>query len=330
MKTHCIAYRVLCPISLLFVLLLSCCTPRKTATTLDNPAVAVPIFDADTAYAGVAAQVAYGPRVPGSPAHRACGDWLVAELCRYGATVTEQNVDLKAYTGDVLPSRNIIGSFLPEARKRVLLCSHWDSRPWADADPDVANRRTPILGANDGASGVGVLLEIARQLGQHPAAIGVDIVFFDSEDYGVHQEDTEDSEGSWCLGSQYWARQACRNGYMARYGILLDMVGAPNARFHKEGMSCHYASNIVDKVWRAAHAIGFGEYFPLTDGSFTTDDHIPVSETAKVPCIDIIPYDEEYGFGKYWHTLRDDMSWIDPATLHAVGQTVLHVVYNEK
>jgi Zn-dependent M28 family amino/carboxypeptidase len=311
----------------------SCCTNKKgvvAATEAEATPVVVPVFDADSAYAQVAAQVAFGPRVPGTDAHRACGDWLMSELRRQGAVVTVQEADLKAYNGDILPSRNIIGSYNPDTRKRVLLCAHWDSRPWADADPDPTLRHTPILGANDGASGVGVLLEIARHLHRQAPAIGIDIVFFDSEDYGQHEDDIDYQENTWCLGSQYWARQAQRAGYVARFGILLDMVGAPDARFYRERASKHYASTVVDKVWRTAHALGFGEYFPMADGTFVTDDHLPVNLIAKVPCIDIVPYDEEYGFGEHWHTVNDNLDWISPATLRAVGQTVLHVIYHEK
>ena len=314
------------------VVTFSCCTQKKAVTITDaeTTPVVVPAFDADSAYAKVAAQVAFGPRVPGTDAHRACGEWLTNELQRQGAVVTVQEANLKAYNGDVLPSRNIIGSYNTDMRKRVLLCAHWDSRPWADSDPDVSLHHTPILGANDGASGVGVLLEIARLLHQQAPTIGIDIIFFDSEDYGQHEDDADYQENTWCLGSQYWARKAQREGYSARYGILLDMVGAPDARFHKEGLSQHYASTIVDKVWRTAHMLGFGEYFPMTDGSYVTDDHLPLNQTAKIPCIDIVPYDDEYGFGQYWHTVNDNLDWISPTTLRAVGQTVLHVIYNEK
>ena len=177
----------------------------------------------------------------------------------------------------------------------------------------------------------GVLLEVARQLKQQQPAIGIDIVFFDAEDYGIHSDDEDNYvEDTWCLGSQYWARQAAKTGYMARYGILLDMVGAPNARFCQERLSRQYAAAIVDKVWHTAHAIGYGQYFPITPGSYVTDDHLPLNDVAHIPTIDIIPYDEEYGFGEKWHTVGDNMEWIAPATLHAVGQTILQVIYNEK
>ena len=315
---------------LLCLLTLSCCRPKKGAVVVEQPSVSVPAFDADSAYNFVSAQVAFGPRVTGSEAHKACGDWLVAKLKGFGAEVTEQTADLKAYNGDRLPMRNIIGSYNTATNKRVVLCSHWDSRPWADNDPDVKNHRTPIDGANDGASGVGVLLEIARQLWRQQPTIGVDIIFFDAEDYGMHSDESDYADNSWCLGSQYWARHPHKADYMARFGILLDMVGAPNSRFCQERYSRRYAGSIVDKVWQTAHALGFGTYFPLTAGNYVTDDHLPLNEKGRIPTIDIIPYDDAYGFGEHWHTVKDNMEWIDRATLRAAGQTVLHVIYNEK
>ena len=318
---------------LLTITTFSCCTQKKAPahTSEGGMPVVVPTFDADTAFAAVAVQCAFGPRVPGTDAHRLCGDFLEECLRNCGATVISQSMDLKAYDGTPLPSHNIIGQFAPEKRKRVLLCSHWDSRPWADNDPDPSKHRTPIEGANDGASGVGVLLEVARQLSLQPTAIGIDIIFFDAEDAGMHQDDNGPYvENSWCLGSQYWARHPHTDDYMARYGILLDMVGGKDARFCQERLSRHYAKSIVDKVWDAAHAIGFGNFFPYAMGSYVTDDHLPVNEKAHIPCIDIIPYDEHDGFAPTWHTVSDDIHHIDPTTLRAVGQTILQVIYNEK
>ena len=317
---------------LLFSLLpaLACCTPKKATPVATQPQVSVPAFNADSAYHYVSAQVAFGPRVTGSEAHKACGDWLAAQLRSLGAEVTEQTAELRAYNGDKLSARNIIGSYNTTTNKRIILCAHWDSRPWADNDPDIRNHFTPIDGANDGASGVGVLIEIARQLGRQQPAMGIDIIFFDAEDYGQHSDEAGSADNSWCLGSQYWARHPHKADYIARYGILLDMVGAPGARFYQERLSRRYAGSIVDKAWQAAHALGYGAYFPLTAGSYVTDDHLPLNEKARIPTIDIIPYDEEYGFGEHWHTVNDNMEWIDAATLRAVGQTVMHVIYNER
>ena len=318
---------------LFIALLLVACGDKKQnpITTQPQAPVVMPSFDGDSAYHYTAGQVAFGPRVPNSEAHRACGDWLEAELERFGAQVTAQRVTLRAYDGTPLYARNIIGSYNPELKKRVLLCAHWDSRPWADADSDPKNHRTPILGANDGASGVGVLLEVARQLQAQPAEIGIDIIFFDAEDYGTHASDKESTEGiTWCLGSQYWARVPHTVGYNARFGILLDMVGGKDARFHREGFSDHFAKHIVDKVWAAAHASGNGQWFPYADGGVITDDHLPINQIARIPCIDIIGHYPETGFAPTWHTMDDTMENIDPAVLRAVGQTVLQVIYNER
>lgn len=312
-------------------LLVACGGKKAPQTAQPQSSVLVPAFNADSAYRYAAQQVAFGPRVPNTEAHVACGNWLAQELERFGAKVTSQNITLRAYDGTPLKARNIIGSYKPETNKRVLLCAHWDSRPWADADPDPKNHRNPILGANDGASGVGVLLEIARQLQAQPTDIGVDIIFFDAEDYGTHADDTEPADGiTWCLGSQYWARVPHVEGYMARFGILLDMVGGKDARFHREGYSDGYAKHIVDKVWAAAHATGFGQWFPYADGGVITDDHVPINQIARIPCIDIIGHYPETGFAPTWHTMDDTMENIDPAVLRAAGQTVMQVIYNER
>ena len=206
--------------------------------------------------------------------------------------------------------------------------AHWDSRPWADNDPDEANHTKPVMGANDGASGVGVLLEVARQLSINRPEIGVDILLVDAEDSG-----TSDNEESWGLGAQYWAQHPHVNPYKPMFGILLDMVGGEGASFYKEGMSKQYANAIVNKVWAAAKTAGYGSYFPDGDGGAVTDDHIPLNQKAGIPTIDIIPYYPDCtasSFGPTWHTVSDTMEHIDKNTLLAVGQTVLQVLYTEK
>ncbi|MBQ5888851.1 MAG: M28 family peptidase [Bacteroidaceae bacterium] len=295
----------------------------------------VPQFDADSAYNFVARQVAFGPRVPGTSTHRKCGDYLVDKLRSYGAEVVTQEVDLKAYNGDLLKSRNIIARFQPEKEKRVMLCAHWDTRPWADSDPNKANHYKPLPGANDGGSGVGVLLEIARQLAGVPTTVGVDIILFDAEDYGLHENDVEkyaSVTNSWALGSQYWSRNPHEFAYSPKYGILLDIVGAPDSKFMQEGFSMHYAPAVVRKVWKHAKNAGYSSYFVDEEGGTITDDHLYVNNAAGIPCIDIINCDPESpnGFGPYHHTMKDDMDWIDKETLKAVGQTVLYVIYSEK
>ena len=291
-----------------------------------------PAFSADSAYHYIQQQVDFGPRIPNTPEHIACADYLANSLTRFGATVTKQHADLKAFDGTILKAINIIGAFNPEAKTRVLLFAHWDTRPWADHDADPANHKKPVLGANDGGSGVGVLLEIARQIGLRQPAIGIDIIFFDAEDYGAYETANTESSDSWCLGSQHWAQNPHTPGYRARYGILLDMVGAKNATFYREQISDYYAKHIVDKVWNTAASLGFSNYFINKRGGAITDDHLYINKLAGIPSIDIIQYDPntENGFGDYWHTVNDTMENIDKNTLMAVGTTVLHVVYNEQ
>ncbi|MDO4164312.1 MAG: M28 family peptidase [Bacteroides sp.] len=332
MKRH---YTLIPLFVLLLVAAVSCSSNKKAATDSEEgiakTIVNVPAFDADSAWQYVKSQVDFGPRVPNTAAHRACGDYLAAKLEQFGAKVYNQYADLAAYDGNLLKARNIIGSYKPESKKRIVLFSHWDSRPWADQDPDKKNHYTPILGANDGASGVGVLLEIARQLQQQQPELGIDLVFLDAEDYGAHNEYTgQRKEEFWCLGSQYWSRNPHVPGYNARFGILLDMVGGKNATFRYEGISEEYAKNVNRKVWKAAEGLGYGTYFVKEKGNYATDDHVFVNQYARIPTIDIIAYSENHDFFEHWHTVKDDMDAIDRNTLKAVGQTVMQVIYNEK
>ncbi len=298
-----------------------------------------PSFNADSAYAFTKAQCDFGPRDMNSRGHDLCGEWIVSKFKEYGCKVTTQTATLAGYDGTKLRSRNIMASINPEATTRILLCAHWDSRPWADNDPDSANWRKPILAANDAASGVAVMLELARIIRKSRdekafnKQLGIDFVCFDAEDWGTPQwADVADNADSWALGAQYWSKNLPQ-GYEARYGILLDMVGGVGAKFYREGMSMQYAPEIVKKVWRAAREVGFGSYFPKEDGGVITDDHVPVNQFAKIPTIDIIPYYadcQQSSFGPTWHTLADNMENIDKNTLKAVGQTLVQVIYKEK
>lgn len=306
---------------------------KQTTAAVDTPSTGIgtntPDFHADSAYRYVEKQVSFGLRVPNTAVHKACADYLVSELKRFGAKLYVQEARLTAYDGTQLQAFNIIGSYNPELPKRILLFAHWDSRPFADHDPDPKNHHTPIDGADDGASGVGVLLEIAQQLQIKDPGIGIDIIFFDAEDYGTPAFETRYVPDSWCLGSQFWGKNPHVPNYKADFGILLDMVGAKNATFYKESTSMKYAAPIVEKVWSTARALGYGKYFIHATGGAITDDHEYVIKGRNIPCIDIINYDPEtpVGFGHYWHTVKDNMDNIDPATLKAVGQTVLEVIY---
>ena len=333
-------------ITILMASLAACGGPKQSSSNNQNITAEPvgPTFSADSAYRFCETQCHFGPRTMNSEAHEQCGQWIARQFQQYGMAVTEQRATLYGFDGTPLLSNNIIASYRPEQSERILLCAHWDSRPWADNDPDEANWRKPVTAANDGASGVAVMLELARLLsiGQapddstlatQPLPFGIDFICFDAEDWGIPQwSDAPDEGNSWALGSQYWAAHPHRHNYRARYGILLDMVGGQGARFYHEGYSLHYASDIVARVWQAAQTVGFGGYFPQRDGNTITDDHVPVNQLAHIPCIDIIPLFpdcEQSSFGPTWHTLADDMQHIDKNTLQAVGQTLVQVLWSE-
>ena len=316
--------------------IVSCGNLRKQTATSDSVAAQPvgPAFSADSAYQFCQRQCDFGPRTMNSEAHDLCGQWIAAQFARYGLTVTEQKATLRGYDGTPLKSTNIIASYKPGQNDRILVCAHWDSRPWADNDPDEANHRKPVMAANDGASGVAVMLELARLLSIDSLQLGIDFVCFDAEDWGIPQwSDAPDSGDSWALGAQHWAANIDRKTAKTyRFGILLDMVGGQGAQFYQEAMSVQYASSVVDKVWNAAHVIGFGSMFPRQIGGGITDDHIPVNKVAKIPCIDVIPYYpdcEQSSFGPTWHTIHDDMDHIEKTTLQAVGQTIVQVLFSE-
>ncbi len=293
----------------------------------------VPHFNADSAFVYAKKQVDFGPRVPNTKASEQCAYWMQNTLKRFTPDVLMQNYTAKAFDGTVLKGRNVIATFNKEATARIMLCAHWDSRPWADHDPDLANRKKPIDGANDGASGVAVLLEVARQLAIKQPNVGVDIVLFDLEDYGPNEElNIKDSEKWWGLGSQYWSRNLHVQGYRARYGILLDMVGVKNPNFMMEGISMYYASDIVKKVWNHAAELGYGQNFPMEEGSPITDDHLFVNTIANIPTINIIHVERDAQNGTfypYWHTIGDNISQVDKNSLGMVGQVLLRTIFYE-
>lgn len=289
-----------------------------------------PDFNKDSAYAFIKKQVDFGPRVPNSESHRKTAKYLANKLGSYNFNIIEQKAEVEAFNGTKLSITNIIGEFKPEKNNRILLFAHWDTRPFADQDTKDKNK--PIDGANDGASGVGVLLEVARQVQLADPNIGVDIIFFDAEDYGQPSSAMMAPKAlTWCLGSQYWGKNPHKPNYTARFGILLDMVGAKDAFFTKEGFSMVYAPEVVEKVWSNAKALGHGNHFVYQQTQHVgEDDHIYVNKLMKIPSIDIIQYDPSTGaFGKHWHTHDDNMDVIDKETIAAVGETVLATVLNE-
>ena len=324
MKVHFIPFLLL-----LLATFTGCKNQNQASAGQDTDTIAVTQvqFNADSAYASVVAQCDFGPRVPGSAAHDRCGDYIVARFKALGLSVSEQRADQKAWDGKVLHTRNIIAAYRPELADRIIICTHWESRPWADADPDSSLHREPVMAANDGASGVAVMLEVARKLEELKPELGIDFICFDSEDYGIpYWAETDDvADGSdWCLGSQYWAAHPHVPGYKARFGILLDMVGGRDARFCFEGISMRYASEVMVHVWDAAGRAGASQLFLAEQGGYAQDDRVPMNEVAGIPTIDIIPYVEgEHTFGATWHTTQDTPENISRETLKGVGQTLL-------
>lgn len=305
---------------------------KKTANT--KPLVEAPAFDADQAYAFVQKQVDFGPRVPNSKAHKETSAWLKGEFESFGAKVYMQEFESAAYDGAKLDLVNIIASFNPGVKKRILLAAHWDTRPFADRDDE--NTRAPLDGANDGGSGVGVLLEVARVIGANEGPkVGVDIILFDGEDWGEHADDGQialpvGQDTWWCLGSQYWSQNKHIPNYSAFYGILLDMVGAKDATFYYDGISQKNAARVMTKVWERGIALGYDEYFiPKLGMGGIIDDHVYVNKLARIPMIDIIDYRPGGGFTPVWHTQQDNMENIDKETLRVVGEVVLSMLYNE-
>jgi hypothetical protein len=325
-------------INLLYILLFTIaistysCQPEggtaQQEEAVPTKALPVPKFERDSAYAYLEKQLSFGPRVVGSTASQNCKEWMVAQFESFGATVIEQGFKANVYTGESFDATNIIAQFNPKAQKRILLGAHWDSRHIADSPLSEERKEEPILGADDGGSGVAVLLEIARALGNNPIDMGVDIVLFDAEDYG---ESGGENNTSWALGSQHWSANLHVKGYKPKYGILLDMVGAKGARFTKEQFSMQYAGQYVNKIWNLAKNMGYGNYFVDAPGGYVTDDHYFVNTIARIPMLDIInrPVASQTGFGEYWHTHDDTIDVIDPRTLRAVGQVMLAVIYRE-
>lgn len=311
---------------------MSCVSEEKGRQQAESPAAGyneVPAFSSDSAYRYVAEQCAFGPRVPGSEAHALCAGYFVSHFQRHGAdTVIVQSGEQRIYSGDTKPLVNIIASYGLDKPQRILVCSHWDSRPFADAEPLSELRSQPIVGANDGASGCGVIMELARLLSVVESPVGVDFILFDLEDWGAPEwEQSLLSDGGWALGSAYWAENPHVESYKAQYGILLDMVGAPGAQFYREYISDRYAPSVIDLVWQKAADMGLSSVFVNRQGGAVTDDHVNVIR-AGIPCIDIIQHtpSAESGFFEFWHTSSDNINCIDANTLGAVGSVLWSVV----
>lgn len=310
---------------LTFVLITGCKENPKPAAIpkVKKERARIPSSNVDSVYSFVQQQLAFGHRIPGTPEHLACKDWLVGKFESYGASVQEQSFKASFFDKVDQPAYNIIATFNPKKEQRVLLAAHWDSRLVAEKDPEVSMKDKPIHGADDGGSGVAALLEIARQIAQNPIDLGVDIILFDAEDNGNNNDNY-----SWCLGSQHWSRNKHISGYNPEFGILLDLVGAKGATFPKEGHSQTYAKKVHDKVWALAGAMGYDHLFLNDRFAGINDDHWHVNTIAKIPMIDIINWDlSRNTFDLYHHTHDDNIDIIDKNILRTVTQVVLATIY---
>lgn len=294
--------------------------PKQAPQQILPVAADIPTFDADQAFRFLKAQVDFGPRNPNSSGHRECLAFLQNEMTEYADAVNLQEFSEVSTKGDRYLLTNIISSFNLQATKRILLTAHWDTRPWADQDPNRANHDKPILGANDGASGVAVLLEIARHLKESPSSIGVDIVFFDGEDFGV-----SGVQQSYCKGSQYFSRNKPQ-GFHPLFAINLDMIGDGSLQIYREQYSEKFAPDIVKLIFTTARELGLSQFVDA-QGEAIYDDHYPLNE-AGIRAVDLIDFNYPDESNKYWHTMSDTPDKCSKESLEAVGKLLLNIVYS--
>lgn len=307
-------------------LIAGCSSDDPSRLNFEDKGRTVPEFNADSAYVFTQQQLSYGPRNPNSEGHRKTRAYLMDKLRKYAGQqkVFSQEFTAEGYDGETLQLANIIAAFNTQSSDRIMICAHWDTRPRADKDS--VRQDEPIMGADDGGSGVAVILELARLMSKELPGIGVDLVLFDGEDYGK-----EGSLEKYFLGSKYWANNPPVPGYRPRFGILLDMVGGKGAKFPKEQYSMRYAPGLVNELWTIADEKGYDNYFVDEQGIAISDDHVVINRILNIPTIDIIRHDpqsEELQFAPYWHTHRDDMDIISKETLQAVGEVMVELIYN--
>ena len=276
-------------------------------------------FDGNQAHAWVEHMVAAGPRVPNTPAHRAIGDWLLAELRRRADTVVVQEWVHVDKHGDSLHLRNFLARFRPQDQSRVLYVSHWDSRPRSDQDPDESKRSQPTPGANDGGSSTAMLLGVADELKKQPPALGVDLLFTDGEDWGVFESDDDPDV---LIGARYFAAHLPQ-GYQPLFAVVWDMVGDQTQEFAQESYSVQNAPEVVERVWEAARAEGLGRVFRNRPLGAMTDEHL-VLQRAGLRTIDVIDCcSDAY---PYWHTTQDTPDKVSPQALANAGRVALRLV----
>lgn len=315
---------------LLLSILFLCCgkeTPKEEVEEQFalKPMANTPVFNSDNAFGYVEKQLSFGPRNPNSPAHQQALVFLESEMKRFADKVTLQNFSYPGYNDEILNLTNVIASFNPAAQNRIFLCAHWDSRPRADKDKNPALVDKPILAANDGASGVAVLLELARLLKENKVQIGIDLILFDGEDYGK-----ESDLQNYLLGSKYFAANLPKD-YKPAFGILLDLVGDKEAKFYKETNSMMYAPDVVDMIWSTASLLNATTFSNL-EGDGIYDDHIPLNQvgirTVNIVDADLIGANSAVERRNYWHTHKDTLENISKETLKQVGDVLTKIIYS--
>lgn len=310
------------------VLIATGCTKEQSKPTvekLQSPNTSapsqsyIPAFSGARAFEFLVRQTRFGPRNPGSSGHTSCREFLANEMRKYADEVRLQEFSHRGYQGERLELTNVIASFNAQAASRILLCAHWDTRPRAENDENKARRHEPIIGANDGASGVAVLLELASLFKERPPQVGVDLVLFDGEDYGL-----EGDIASYLLGSRYFAAHKPVD-YSPRFGILVDMVGDKFLDVPKEQHSVKYAPDVLEMVWSKARELGYAQF---TDevGELITDDHLPLNEVG-IKTIDLIDFNYPDPTNRFWHSHKDIPENCSAESLEAVGTVLTHVVY---
>jgi hypothetical protein len=314
------------PAFLICSLLMFSCSPTDNDLEFSRKGNEVPEFSSEKAYQYIQDQVAFGPRVPNTEAHRNTIGYFMEHFDSTAGSnaVFVQEFETEVY-GDTLQLFNLVAAFGLEHSDRIVLAAHWDSRPRAEEDPDQPGE--PIDGADDGGSGVGVLMELASIFAEYDLPVGVDIILFDGEDYGESGDLT-----NYFLGSRHWSQNPPVPGYSPRFGILLDMVGGTGAVFPKEGYSMNFAPDLVNQIWTVADELGYGDLFLNESGGAVSDDHVIVERYTGIPMINIIHHRRgnagRVQFPPYWHTQNDTMEIIDQDVLQAVGDVLLEMIYN--
>lgn len=292
-------------------------------------------FDGQAALNYAKANLAFGPRTPGTAAHDKAGDWIVAEMKKRTDSVILQTWTQTTANGTKLAMKNVIARFNPKATSRVLYLTHWDTRPTADEDQNLGNRASPILGANDGAAGVGLFLALGDVFKKQPPSVGVDLLFVDGEDWGDFSPDSSGNYPDALFGSQYFANHLPSPGYKPLFGVLFDMIGDADLTIYQEPNSVQAAPEVVSRVWRTADSLGYNQYFRTGMWPAITDDQVPLLKKG-LHVIDVLDFwygpppasgnPEDSPVPNYHHTMQDTFDKLSAKSLQVVGDVAVALV----